>query len=258
MTIGSWLFGSWGIILGAAVAVFTLGKTTRGMSGTGGMNGLWGDHGDLSQRRQIFSRIVFLTSGHIAQADGRVTEQEVQCAGEVMKGLGMNRGQRTHAMHQFTVGTQPGYDLESNLRELMRVCGSDSSMISTFIEIQVAMACADGQISPSEREIIHTSCVMLDFPENQVQAFIERYLRHTRQSGPAPADEENSNWAYDLLDVQPTASMQEVQRAYGRKMKEFHPDKLASKGLPKEFMDFATERTKQFTKAYQTIKKAAR
>ena len=72
----------------------------------------------------------------------------------------------------------------------------------------------------------------------------------------ASASSGGLDWAYKLLEVEPSASMQDVQRAYARKMREFHPDKLASKGLPKEFMDFATEQTQQITKAYQAIKKA--
>ena len=256
MMIGSWLFGSWGIILGAAVAVFTLGRTSRGAFGGGGA---WGNGEDLLQRRQVFSRIVFLTSGHIAQADGRVTEEEIRCAQEVMEELGLNQEQCAHAMHYFNLGTQPGFDLNGNLQELTRTCRSEPSLIATFIEIQVAMACADGQLSPSEQEIIHVCCAALGFPKNRLRAIIDQYLGHARRAGPAPPTPEgNLDWAYDLLEVQPAASMQEVQRAHARKMKEFHPDKLASKGLPKEFMDFATERTKQFTKAYQTIKKARR
>ena len=43
MMIGAWLFGGWGIILGAAVAVFTLGRTTWGTFGSAGEGSVWDD-----------------------------------------------------------------------------------------------------------------------------------------------------------------------------------------------------------------------
>ncbi len=256
MMIGGWLFGGWGIILGAAVAVFTMGRTTWGTFGSAGEGGVWDNDDELIQRRQVFSRIVFLVSGHIAQADGRVTEQEIRCAEELIEEFGLNPEQRGHAMHYFNLGTRPGFDLGGSLQELAGACRSEPSLIATFIGIQVAMACADGELSPSEEQIIYTCCTALGYPESRVRAIIDQYLGHARRAGSVPDAAVNLDWAYDVLEVEPSMPMEEVQRAYARKMKDFHPDKLASKGLPKEFMEFATERTKQFTKAYQAIKKA--
>ena len=257
MMVGAWLFGAWGIILGAAVAGLMMGRTTRGMFGQAGADGTWNDgSAELTQRRQVFSRIVFLMGGHIAQADGRVTEQEIRCAEEVMQEFGLDREQRGHALHLFNLGTRPGFDLGGSLRELAHACQSEPPLIATFVEIQAAMACADGELSPAEEQILLACCQAMGFPESRMRAIIDRYLEHARRSGPVPAAGENLDWAHAALEVEPSASMEEVQRAYARKMKDFHPDKLASKGLPKEFMEFATERTKQFTKAYQAIKKA--
>ena len=258
MMIGAWLFGAWGIILGAAIAVFTMGRTTQGRFGPAGAHGTWDDSDELIQRRGVFSRIVFLMSGHIAQADGRVTEQEIRCAEEVMEEFGLNPEQRGRAMHFFNLGTRPGFDLDGSLRELVHACRKEFSLIATFVEIQIAIACADGELSPPEEQILLACCQALGFPQSRMRAIIDQYLGHARRTGPMPDAGENLDWAYGALEVEPSASMEEVQRAYARKMKDFHPDKLASKGLPKEFMEFATERTKQFTKAYQTIKKAKR
>ena len=255
MMIGGWLLGSWGIILGAAVAVFLMARTRQGVFGEGGA-GVWEDSDELIRRRQVFSRITFLVGGHVAQADGQVTQQEIRCAEEVMEKLGLNPERRGSAMRDFNLGTRHGFDLVGRLRELLHVCRSDPSLIATFVEIQVAMACADGELSPSEERILLACCQTLRFPENRMRAIMERYLGHARRGGSGPETGENLDWAYGVLEIESSVSMEEVRRAHARKMKDFHPDKLASKGLPKEFMDFATERTKQFTKAYQAIKKA--
>ena len=252
MIAGFLLLGGWGIILGAAVAVFTAGEIFEQEDASG----TWGDGDELIQKGQVFSRIVFMMSGRVAKADGRVTEQEIRCAEELMEEFGLDSEQRGHAIHHFNLGTRPGFDLDGSLQELARVCRSEPSLIATFVEIQVVMACADGELSPSEEQILLACCQMLGFPEGRMRTFIDQYLGHARRTGPAPDVGGGLDWAYGALEIEPSVSMEEVQRAYARKMKDFHPDKLASKGLPKEFMEFATERTKQFTKAYQTIKKA--
>ena len=258
MMIGGLLFGGWGIILGTVVAVFTLGRMKLLTVGHRAGNGVRGDNHELARKAQVFLHVAFLTSGHIAQADGRVTEQEIWRFEEVMEEFDLNSEERREGMHYFNLGTRPGFDLSGNLQEFMRVCGSEPSLIEAFVQIQVVMACADGTLSPSEEQIIHACSRTLGFPESRVRAFIKQYLGQTRHDGPAPDAGGSLDWAYDVLELKPSAPMEEVQRAYARKMKDFHPDKLVSKGLPKEFMEFATERTKQFTKAYQTIKKAGR
>ena len=47
----------------------------------------------------------------------------------------------------------------------------------------------------------------------------------------------------------------EIKKVYRQKCVEFHPDKLASKGLPDEFMKYAHEQLTKINEAYETIKK---
>ena len=48
----------------------------------------------------------------------------------------------------------------------------------------------------------------------------------------------------------------EIKKIYRQKCNDFHPDKLASKGLPDEFMEYAHEQLAKVNEAYDTIKKA--
>ena len=62
--------------------------------------------------------------------------------------------------------------------------------------------------------------------------------------------------AYEVLGVSRDASDAEIRRTYTSRMKDFHPDKLESKGLPEEMKRFAEERCKEFSLAYETIRQA--
>ena len=48
----------------------------------------------------------------------------------------------------------------------------------------------------------------------------------------------------------------ELKRAYRRLMSENHPDKLGARGVPKEMIDLATERSQNITAAYDLIKES--
>ena len=50
--------------------------------------------------------------------------------------------------------------------------------------------------------------------------------------------------------------MDEIKKVYRQKCMDYHPDKLASKGLPEEFMTYANEQLAKINQAYESIKKS--
>ena len=53
---------------------------------------------------------------------------------------------------------------------------------------------------------------------------------------------------YDILEVSPNATLEEIKKAYLDKITKYHPDKVISLG--KELQLLAEEKTKQINKAY--------
>jgi len=64
--------------------------------------------------------------------------------------------------------------------------------------------------------------------------------------------------AYRILDCSVDASDAEVKSAYRKKCIEFHPDKIQSKGLPPQFVEFAKNEMQKINEAYETICRARR
>jgi DnaJ like chaperone protein len=58
--------------------------------------------------------------------------------------------------------------------------------------------------------------------------------------------------------VTPEHTDAEIKKAYCRLMSQNHPDKLVSRGLPKEMLAMATKKTKAIQKAYELIERARR
>jgi DnaJ-domain-containing protein 1 len=60
----------------------------------------------------------------------------------------------------------------------------------------------------------------------------------------------------DILGVPPDATYDEAREAYLRKVQEYHPDRLSAAGMPKEFIQMATERTARINDAFDRLKRA--
>ncbi|MBF8299693.1 MAG: hypothetical protein HW394_63, partial [Acidobacteria bacterium] len=60
---------------------------------------------------------------------------------------------------------------------------------------------------------------------------------------------------YDILDVAPTASADEIKRAFRREIAKYHPDKVEHLG--REFHDIAAVKTGELTQAYKTLTEAS-
>ena len=63
---------------------------------------------------------------------------------------------------------------------------------------------------------------------------------------------QDPNWAYAVLEIEPTASDEEVKKAYRRMAMKYHPDKVATAG--EEIKQKATEKFRAVNEAYEHIK----
>ncbi|HJO62430.1 MAG TPA: DnaJ domain-containing protein, partial [Desulfobacterales bacterium] len=53
-------------------------------------------------------------------------------------------------------------------------------------------------------------------------------------------------------------SNDQIKKHYRKLVLEYHPDTIASKGLPEEFMKFANDKFREIQEAYEVIKKERR
>ncbi len=265
--------GIWGAIIGGALG-FSLGGPLGGMLGAaigsnlGARASFDPDAGrrtgrprppsadPTEERRVAFFVATFGVMGHIAKADGRVTEDEAQLARAVMEGLGLGPRERNLAVRLFNEGKSAGFQLEPALAQLAQVAGRRRNLLRSFVEIQWKAAWADGSIHPAERRILDRIGVFLGF-SRQEMAQMERIAAAGFQPRRRSPDEALAA-AYEALGVSRTASDEEIRSVYRRLMRQHHPDRLAAQGLPEEMKDEATRRTQDIQKAYQTVRNARR
>lgn len=210
--------------------------------------------GEQERVQTAFFTATFAIMGHVAKADGRVSEAEIRHAREVMARLGLPEPARQLAMDLFNQGKLPGFDLVAALAQLRRECGHKRNLLRLFLEIQIAGAFADRELHGAEVDILRTLAAGLGLaPE------LEHLLR-LHQAGGAFREEvppaRRLEEAYAVLGVAEDAPEAEIKRAYKRLMSQHHPDKLVAQGLPEEMMKAATEKTVEIRAAYDAVRAA--
>lgn len=212
---------------------------------------------DAASFGELFFRTTFQVMGHIAKADGRVSEREIDAARAVMAELGLNGPQVRAAINSFTVGKQPGFDLDTALETLARACGGRRDLLRVFIEIQMRVALAGNDVDPPARAVLRRVAGQLGISLIEL-AQIETVLRirrgsFSRASSGASTSRQLTE-AYRVLEVKPDASNAEVAKAYRRQLSRHHPDKLKANGLPESMIEHAKQRTQQIIEAYELIR----
>ena len=208
----------------------------------------------------VFFNATFSILGYLAKSDGRVTQKEIQVAESVMMRFRLSEPMRQQAIEQFHAGKQANFNVSYAVTNLKRACAFHPSLLKTFVEIQMQLAFADGELVPQKREALRNVFALLGI-SNNVFAQFERqywagknYQRHSH--GPHRDPNKQLRDAYTLLGIDSSASAAEIKKAYRKMMSKHHPDRLMAKGVPEEMIKVATQKTQQVKGAYETIKAA--
>jgi DnaJ like chaperone protein len=245
-TFGFMLGGPLGAMLGAA-----LGHSfDKGLKLTDEVRGL--NYGDQDRVQAAFFTATFSIMGHIAKADGKVSQAEIANAEAIMARMQLTRDQRKAAIRLFNEGKADDFPLDDVLVQFRKECHRRINLIQMFLEIQINTAFSDQKLDPAEKNILYKIADVLGFPRQQLD-----HLFHLAGGVPTPKTEKAAiNEAYEILGVKKSASDADVKKAYRRLMNQHHPDKLVSKGLPEEMIKLANEKTQQIKEAYELIKKS--
>ena len=262
--IGLLLFRSaWGAIIGIVLGHFyDQSVSARRRPSPAGASGMV----EVGQR---FFTATFEVMGHVAKADGRVSEAEIAAARKVMSELRLDGAQVHAAIQHFTRGKNAGFDLQDTMQELREACADRPELIRVFLELQVRAALEGVDMQGPARGAVQRVAELLDVSRLEL-AHMEAVLRIRReqfraQGGnggqqragqPPPRGSMQLDAAYQILEVESKASNDDVAKAYRRQLSKHHPDKLKANGLPESMLEHAKQRTQQIIEAYDLVKSA--
>ena len=254
--IGLWIGGPVGGALGLLVGhQFDVSDSDRAPLGP-----------DSAARvHELYFPAVFRVMGHVAKADGRVSEQEIAAARAVMAALRLTPGQVQQAIGYFGEGKEPGFALDAALAELRPLLRAYPQLAQFFMEIQLQATLAGNGLSARPRARLLRAANLLGLTSDDF-ARLEALMRWRMNGGAAGAgagagggaqgDADRLRQAYTLLETTAGVSDEQVVKAYRRQMSRNHPDKLQANGLPESMLERAKERTQQIQAAYELIRAA--
>ncbi len=249
MGYSKWIFGSLGFALSGtplgAVLGFALGSmvdnaTSAGVRRTRPEAGTHGPQRTRQQRStagDVALSLVVLTAA-VMKADGRATQAELTQV-------------RIFFNRQF--GPAHAAELLRLLREtldrpipLHDVCMQMRAHLAHAERLQlmhylIGLAWADGRMDREEQIMIDRIAGYFNISERDLASLKAMF----QKSAPSVA--------YEILEVDPKASDEEVKKAYRRAVIKHHPDKVAHLG--EQFQKDAADKFKKVQEAWERVKK---
>ena len=232
-----------GFLLGKAVDTYIdmarrIPGTDDGTGQTGGWQRPAGNRGyTASEQRNSFFVSLLVLSSAVIKADGKVHPAELDCVRDFMR---RNFGEQaaTEAMQMldklnaqqvniYSVGDQ----IAANMNYSQRL---------QLFHYLVQIARADGDFSDSERSVLEVIATVIRLSKSDADSVLAMFKKDTDS-------------AYAVLEISPSATDDEVRTAYRRMAMKNHPDKVATLGP--DVQKAAEEKFRKIQEAYETIKK---
>ncbi|RXP61338.1 molecular chaperone DjiA [Lutibacter sp. HS1-25] len=185
-----------------------------------------------------FEISLLLLSAVVIKADGQVNEKELNYVREHFKRM-YGEERASHAFKLFN-----GFTKNNNI-STQQVCLQIRQNLSHASRLQLihylfGIAQVDGNVSESEFNTIKTIAGYLNVSQYDFESIKAMFYNSTDS-------------AYKILEIEKTASNEELKAAYRKMVKKYHPDKLQHLG--EEHVKGAEEKFKQVQKAYEQIQK---
>jgi len=116
----------------------------------------------------------------------------------------------------------------------------DYSYRLEMLHFLFGIASADGSVSDAENNVIQRIAGYMSISDSDFQSIRAMFVSQTDAS-------------YKILEIEPTASDEEIKKAYRRMAMKYHPDKVSHLG--EDFKKVAHEKFKKVQSAYEGIKK---
>jgi DnaJ like chaperone protein len=235
-TIGFAMGGPLGAIAGAVFGHAF--DTNEGVYLNEGRNTL--SQGEESQL--TFFVAAFSMLAKMVQADGRISDEELTTIDNFMRtDLRLSPDSYRVAENIFKTALNSPGSFEQFARQFYQHFQFYPQMLDLMLDILFRVAQSDGTLAPAEEALILLAIKIFGFNTTQYNQIKSRYI-------------DDLGRYYAILKCDPKSTNQEIKQQYRKMVQTYHPDKIAAKGLPKEFTKFANDKFREIQEAYEMVK----
>lgn len=246
-----WLFGGLGFVLGGPIGAL-LGVLVGSMvdsnetteteyrrklySGTGSGSKTTTSRTKTTSGDVNISLLVLIAC--VMKADGRVLKSEVHYIKPYLLKIYGEEGAK-EALQMLKSLLQTDIDAVAVSRQIGQHVNYSTRL--EIVHMLIKLANADGEFVQQEEDVIRRISAAMSIQTADLESLLAMYHQA-----------KDPNWAYTILEIEPTATNEEVKKAYRRMAMKYHPDKVANAG--EQIKQQATEKFRTINEAYEHIK----
>ena len=242
MSAGKWILGTLGFVLGGPIGSI-IGVLIASLFEKSGLDNQTSSGTSRTSRAQrttagdVNVSIIVLIAC-VIKSDGRVLKSEINYVKPFLLRTFGEAGAK-QALLLLKELLKQDIDAKAVAQQIGQHVNYSTRL--ELVHLLLAIANADGEIHDLELETISSISMYMSIQDADLQSILALYQRR-----------KDTNWAYTALEITPSATNEEVKKAYRRMAMKFHPDKVANAG--EEIRQQATDKFRAINEAYEHIK----
>ncbi len=247
---GSLFGGAIGFAFGGPIGAM-LGAMMGGRVGNATSNAQHSGGYSSHDLQTAFTIALVSLAAKVAKADGRVCENEIRMFDDFLKtNMRLPKDERENAARVFNLARDNNVPATEYAKQLHQIFRGDRNRLLDVITILFMIALSDGKLHPQEESLINQIARVMGLNAHDVENCKATFNATRGNPQTSVAD------AHKVLGVSEASSNTEVKSAHRKLVREYHPDALASKGLPDDFLEYAQKKMVAINDAWDVVKDA--
>ena len=200
---------------------------------------------DVGSDQIAFTTAVIVLCAKMAKADGQVTSDEIASFKKIFH---IPTEEQENVGKLFNEARNESIGFEPYASQIAALFEYKPSVLEEILGVLFVIAKADGAIHPNEKNFVRDVAEIFKFDQREYERIEAIYLSNSIEG-------EQQSDPYSILGLSQSATNSEIKKAYRKLIRDYHPDKLISHGVPKEFVELANEKMTKINLAYDQIEK---
>ena len=237
-SLGKWIGGGLGWAFGGPIGAL-IGFAVGSMFDSSSVNISTNTIGSNRTTEGDFKMSLLVLMACVMKADGKIMKAELDVA---KKFLLANFGEQgaLEALQILKNLLEQPIDEAQVAMQVNQYMNYSSKL--ELLHLLFDIAYADGEIHPSELAAIQRIAGIFLIDRLDFESLKAPYMKQV-----------DRDWAYKSLEIDPTATDEEIKKAYRRMAKKYHPDLVNDLG--EDVKKSATEKFRSINEAYESLKK---